>query len=97
VSTIPTGGMSDACVICPDPPFDRPACPAVAIQWTPGGTLTAHRCAFCDSSWQTWRDVFGWPVERKLDPISPVQAEANRIALALAMEGTWGGAHHAVA
>jgi hypothetical protein len=86
--------LGDACPVCP-PPFDRPACPAVAIQGTPGGTLTAHGCAFCGSSWWTWRDVWGWPAERKLDPVSPEQAEANRLALALAREGTWGTRHAA--
>lgn len=89
--------QTDACQVCPDPPFDRPGCPAVAIQGTPGGTLTAHRCAFCGSSWLLWSDAWGLPVERRLDPVSPAQAEANLIALALAMEGTWGGAHHAAA
>lgn len=87
--------MGDACVICPDPPFDRPACPAVAIQGTAGGTLTAHRCAFCASSWRTWRDAWGWPVERKLDPVTPAQAEANRLALALALEGRSGAPRRA--
>jgi hypothetical protein len=88
---------ADACRICPDPPFDRPACPPVAIQATPGGTLTSHECPYCGSSWRLWRDVWGWPVEWMLDPVSPEQAVANRIALAIALEGTWGGAHHAAA
>lgn len=94
MSTILTEDMTDACPVCP-PPFDRGPCPAIAIQGTPGGTLTAHKCAHCGSSWQLWRDVWGWPVERKLDPVSPEQAEANRLALALALEGRSGAPRRA--
>jgi len=86
--------IPDACPVCP-PPFDRGPCPVLAIQAASGGTLTSHECAHCGSSWQLWRDAWGWPVERKLDPISPEQAEANRLALALALEGTWGAPRRA--
>lgn len=88
--------ITDACPVCP-PPFNRGPCYPVAIEPATGGTLTEHECDECGQVWRLFTDVWGWPVLRSLEPVEPAQAEANRLALALAMEGTWGGAHHAAA
>ena len=70
--------LIDACPVCTDPPFDRPGCPAVAVQGASGGMVTAHECGSCGSSWRTWRDLYGWPVLRLIDPVSPAEAEIHR-------------------
>jgi hypothetical protein len=67
---------ADACQVCD--PFDHPGCPAVTVQPAASGTVTSHECGWCGSSWRTFRDVYGWPVVRILDPVSPAQAEINR-------------------
>lgn len=87
--------LIDACPVC-DPGYP-PASPALAIQATPGGVLTSHECAWCMSSWRTWRDTEGWPVERKLDPIQPAQAEVNRGVLEEALAEQDREARHAAA
>lgn len=70
-------GHPDACPVCL--PGDPPAARAQTVQPTAcGGTLTAHECGYCGSSWRLWRDMYGWPVVRILDPVSPAQAEINR-------------------
>ena len=70
--------IPDACPVCPDPPFDRDACPALTAWPSGSGTVTSHECGCCGSSWRTWRDMYGWAVVRILDPVSPAQAEINR-------------------
>lgn len=87
----------DACPVCPDPPFDRPGCPATAIQGAEGGCITAHECAWCGSSWRTYRDVYGWPVLRAIDPVSPAQAVINRGVLLEALAEQDREARHAAA
>ena len=79
---------ADACPVCP-PPFDRGGCPALTATPAEGGTVTSHECGWCGSSWRTWRDVYGWPVIRIVDPVSAADAEIHRgvIAEALAEQG----------
>jgi hypothetical protein len=72
-----TANRADACPVCD--PGDPPAAPARTVQPTAcGGTLTTHECGYCGTSWRLWRDMYGWPVVRILDPLSPAQAEINR-------------------
>ena len=80
--------LTDACPVCP-PPFDRGGCPALTATPAEGGTVTSHECGWCGSSWRTWRDVYGWPVIRIVDPVSAADAEIHRgvIAEALAEQG----------
>jgi hypothetical protein len=89
ITEIPPGGMADACQVCPDPPFDRPGCPAVAIQSVSGGTITAHECGHCGSTWRTWRDLCGWPIVlRLIDPVSRRRGgDPPRICSRLAEQG----------
>jgi hypothetical protein len=70
--------IPDACPVCPDPPFDRPGCPALTVQPAAAGAVTSHDCGCCGSTWRTWRDVYGWPMVRMIDPVSPADAEIHR-------------------
>ena len=88
--------LTDACPVCP-PPFDHDACPPTAIQAAAGGIITAHSCPRCGSSWRLWCDIWGWPVVRVLDPVSPAQAVINRGVLELALDEQRREARHAAA
>ena len=76
--------LIDACPVCA--PGDPPASPVIgAPEQVPGGTVTAHQCAICETAWETfWRD--GWPVDRLMAPVSPEQAERNRGVLERALK-----------
>lgn len=87
----------DACPVCPDPPFDRPGCPVVAIQAAAGGFIAAHGCAHCGSTWRTYRDAHGWPVLRAIDPVTPAEAEIHRGILLEALAEQDREARHAAA
>lgn len=73
----------DACPACA--PGDPPASlPAGAPEQVPGGILTTHQCAVCETAWSTfWRD--GWPVDRLIAPVAPDKAERNRASLEAAL------------
>jgi hypothetical protein len=70
--------IPDACPVCPDPPFDRPACPALSVQPSGGGQVTSHECGPCGSTWRTFRDMYGWVIVRAIDPVSAAEAEIHR-------------------
>ena len=74
----------DACPACA--PGDPPASPPVGTpEQVPGGALTAHQCAVCETAWNTfWRD--GWPVDRLIASVSAEQAERNRAGLEAALK-----------
>jgi hypothetical protein len=77
--------LIDACQVC-DPPFDRPGCPALTVSPSEGrGTVTSHECGWCGSSWRLWSDMYGFPVLRILDPVSPADAEIHRGMIAEAL------------
>jgi hypothetical protein len=85
---------ADACPVCP-PPFDCGGCPALTVSPAEGGTVTSHECGGCGSSWRTWRDVYGWPVIRIVDPVSAADAEIHRGVLAEALAEQGRERHHA--
>jgi hypothetical protein len=66
----------DACQSCP--PGIPDASPSLGDPETvPEGQITAHECGLCGAAWNTlWRG--GWPVDRKVEPVSPEQAERNK-------------------
>jgi hypothetical protein len=85
MGTVDMPGLGDACPVCPEPPFDRPGCPALSVQPSEGGQVTAHECGSCGSTWRNWRDMYGWPVVRAIDPVSAAEAEIHRGVLLEAM------------
>jgi hypothetical protein len=75
--------LTDACPACQ--PGIPDASPALTSEPANGGTLTTHECGSCGTAWATWWCRDGWPVERKLAPMSAEQAGRNRSKLAGAM------------
>jgi hypothetical protein len=73
----------DACPVCH--PGIPDVAPPLSAEPTNGGTLTSHQCGMCEARWLTWWTADGWPVARKLLPVTADQAGINRGVLELAL------------
>jgi hypothetical protein len=77
----PMDQYPDACPVC-DPGIPEAALPVGDPEEANGGTLSSYECGACGTAWQTWFDRYGWPVDRSIAPVGPVQAQQHREALA---------------
>jgi hypothetical protein len=75
--------LADACPVC-DPGVPDASLPLTA-QDANGGTVTSHRCSSCGTAWETWWDRDGWPITRKLAPVTAEQAAQHQADLAAAL------------
>jgi hypothetical protein len=75
-----TPALPDACPVCH--PGDAPvAFPSGPVRTTAGGKLAAYACHLCGTIWHTLWHADGWPADRKIEPVTPEQAQRNRTAL----------------
>lgn len=74
----------DACPACH--PGIPDASPALSSEPANGGTLTTHQCGGCYARWRTWWTPGGWPVDRKLEPVSVEEATVNAAILGHALD-----------
>jgi hypothetical protein len=77
--------LIDACPVC-QPGIPKASTPKDA-QAVNGGSLASYECGTCETTWRTWWDCHGWPVDRRIEPVTPDQAAQNRDILLRALGG----------
>ena len=71
--------LPDACPVCH--PGDAPVAFPSREQRAAGGRLATYACRLCGAIWHTLWHADGWPADRKIEPVTPEQAERNRAVL----------------